>query len=368
MNATLRGFIKKELTQTLRDPRMRLVLFGVPLVQTILFGFALSMEVRNVRIASTFAPNDVIGQRVMERAIQSEWFIPAKVKGNDPQEWIESNKAEVVLIPPPGGLTKAYGRDEGRVQALIDATNMLRAQSVERYLNAILKEVWEDERRGEDLVGKPAVSFSIRMLYNPTQESAIFLIPGLICLILCVVTILLTAMSLAREKELGTFEMLISAPIKTRDIVLGKMVPYTLLAMIDVPIILVTAVLVFHVPIHGFLWQLALGSLFFIVSTVCLGLLISTYAKNQQQALMGAFMVMMPAVLLSGLFFPLDNMPEIMQWITFANPLRYFIVLLRGVMLKGGDAGVFWPNLAAIFVIGLALAGLAIKRFRQTLN
>jgi ABC-2 type transport system permease protein len=368
INATLRGFIKKELVQTLRDPRMRLVLFGIPIVQTTIFGFALSMEVRNVRLASSFAPNDVVAQRVLERAYTSGWFVPAKVSGHEPFRWIEASQAEVALIAPTGGLTHGVGHGGAQVQALIDATNLLRAQSVEQYLHAILREVALEQKRGEDPPPPASAKISVRMLYNPTQESAIFLIPGLICLILCVVTILLTAMSLAREKEMGTFEMLISAPIKSRDIVLGKMVPFMLLALVDVPLILTVAVVVFDVPIRGPLWQLALGSGFFIFTTVCLGILISTYARNQQQALMGAFMVMMPAVLLSGLFFPLENMPEIMQWVTVANPLRYFVVLLRAVMLKGGDPGVFWPNLAAIAVIGMAVAALSIKRFRQTLN
>lgn len=367
-NPTLRGFIKKEITQTLRDPRMRLVLFVVPILQTVLFGFALSMEVRNVPLAASIAPDDAVARRVLERAWASGWFVPAKKSGNSPFRWIESGQAEAVIISPTKGLTRAYGRGDGRMQVLIDATNVLRAQSVEQYLNAILAEVRAESSPTADTPAQPPVSLSVRMLYNPAQETAIFLIPGLVCLILCISTILLTAMSLAREKELGTFEMLISAPVKTRDIVLGKTFPYVLLAILDVPLILSAAVLVFHVPIRGPIWQLALSSVVFIFTTVCMGMLISTYARNQQQALMGAFIILMPCVLLSGLYFPLENMPEIMQWATLPNPLRYFIVLLRGVMLKGGNPSVFWPNLAAICAIGAGVAWLSIKRFKQTLN
>jgi len=355
MNRVLKGFIKKEIIQTLRDPRMRLVLFGMPLLQTILFGFALSMEVKNVRLHAVVAPGDTMMQRVVERSLASGWFVAASAE-----------RAEVTLYAPPGGLTQTFGRGEGRLQAMIDATNMLRAQSIERYLSAILNEVARD--MGVRPEAPPAVSFSVRMLYNPSQESTIFLIPGLVCMILCIVTILLTAMALAREKELGTFEMLISAPVRRRDIVFGKTLPYVLLALIDVPIILTAGVFVFGVPVRGPLWQLGLGSLFFIFTAVSLGMLISTFARNQQQALMGAFSVTMPAVLLSGMFFPLDNMPEVMQWVTQLNPLRYFVVLLRGVMLKGGDPGIFWPNLAALAALGAAIAWLSIKRFRQTLN
>lgn len=368
INATLKGFIRKEITQTLRDPRMRVVLFLVPIVQTVLFGFALSMEVRNVKLAAAFSADDVVMRRVYERAISSGWFTVAKTGGGDPMRWIESGQAEAVILPPPGGLTRAVERGEGRVQALIDSTNVLRAQSVEQYMNAVLKEVAEEPGTSEREGNIPPVKLSIRMLYNPAQETAIFLIPGLICLILCIATILMTAMSLAREKELGTFEMLISAPVRTRDIVFGKTVPYVILALLDVPLVLAAAVLVFHVPIRGALWMLGLGAVSFVFTAVSLGMLISTFARNQQQAMMGAFMTLMPCVLLSGLYFPLDNMPAVMQWLTIPNPLRYFIVLLRGVMLKGGDPLVFWPNLAAIAMIGTGIALISIKRFRQTLN
>jgi ABC-2 type transport system permease protein len=362
ISRTLKSFVKKELKQTLRDPRMRIVLFVAPMMQTIVFGFALSMEVRNIKLAISAAPDDVVARRVMERALTSEWFVSAKTTGSDPIQWIEAGQAEVVLVTPKGGLTHAEGRNEGDVQALIDATNILRAQSVEQYLNAILREL-----KGRE-PAIPRVALSVRLLFNPAQETSIFLIPGLVCLILCVVTILLTAMSLSREKEMGTFEMLISAPINTREIVFGKTLPYVFLALIDVPLILAVAVLVFHVPIRGPLWELALGSVFFIFTTVSIGMLISTFARNQQQAMMGAFMTLMPCVLLSGLYYPLDNMPEILRWITVVNPLRYFIVLLRGVMLKGGDPGVFWPNLGAIACIGTLVATISIKRFKQTLN
>lgn len=367
LSPVLKGFIKKEIAQTLRDPRMRLVLFVVPILQTIIFGFALSMEVRNVHLAAAFSPDDVVARRIYDRAIASRWLKPAQVTGSDPYRWIEANQAEVVLVAPSGGVTRAFQRGDGNIQALIDATNVLRAQSVEQYLNAILYEVVK-ESGPSAVIRTPSVALSVRMLYNPAQETAIFLIPGLICLILCIATILMTAMSLAREKEMGTFEMLISAPVRTRDIVLGKTLPYVFMALLDVPLILLAAVLVFHVPVRGPLWQLALGSMVFIFTTVCLGMLISTFARNQQQALMGAFMVLMPSVLLSGLYFPLDNMPVLMQWATIPNPLRYFIVLLRGVMLKGGDPMVFWPNLAAVACIGAGTAWLSIKRFRQTLN
>lgn len=366
MNRTLAGFIKKELLQALRDPRMRITLFVTPVIQVMLFGYALNTEVRNIRLAASFSPNDTLAQKVVNRAYASGWFLPASVSGDDTVRWIESGQAEAIFIAPPKGFTRAVGREQGEAQLLIDSTNMLRAQSVEKYFKAILLEVW----READGVPPHArgFHFSVRVLYNPALESAIFLVPSVICLVLCVSTIIMTAMSMSRERELGTFEMLIASPVRTWEIIAGKTLPFILLGMVDVPLVLGIALFVFHVPLVGHLWQLFSASLVFVCTTVSIGTLISTFAKNQQQALMGGFMFMMPAILLSGINFPLDNMAEGVRWITYFNPLRYFIVLLRVIMLKGGDPAAFWPNLGALALLGSVTAFWTIRRFRQTLN
>ena len=244
MNKTLIGFIKKELIQTLRDKRMRAVLFVMPLLQMTIFGLALSTEIRGIRLALQAAPSDVMARRVWERAIHTGYFVPADVSGVDPFEWIKSGRAHAALIAPEGGLTRAFHRGDGRLQLLVDATNATRARGVESYLQSIVRQVAADERPA---AGPPAptVLLSTRVLYNPTLESSIFMVPGVMCMILCLITIILTSMSMAREREIGTFELLISAPIRKREILLGKTLPFVLLGMADAVLLLTFAVAVF---------------------------------------------------------------------------------------------------------------------------
>lgn len=361
---TILGFIRKELVQALRDPRMRIVLFLLPMVQMIVFGFAISSDIRNVRLAVKFAPNDVALREIFERSIASGWFDEAKVSGNDPFKWIQADQADAVLVAPQGGLSRAIKRGDGQVQFLVDATNVIRAQGVESYMRSIISQVTEPQSSG----GASPISMDVRVLYNPTMRSTVFMVPGVMSLILCVVTILLTSMSMAREKEMGTFETIISAPVTTTEVLLGKTIPYIALGMLDIPLIMGIAVFLFEVPMRGQVWQLALGSFVFICTTVAIGTLISTFAKSQQQAMMGGFIFLFVATLLSGLMFPLENMPVPMLAVAHLNPLKYFVVFLRNIMLKGGDPSVVWSNIGALAVMAIVAITVTFKRFKPTLT
>lgn len=361
---TLFGFIRKELIQALRDPRMRIVLFLLPMAQMIIFGLAISSDIKNVRLAAQFKPNDKLMQEVYDRAIASGWFIPASVNGADPYKWIQADQADAVLVSPSGTLTTSTERNKGQIQLLIDATNVIRAQGVESYVKSIVSEVsenYEDEHT-------PPLSMDVRILYNPSMESTVFMVPGVMSLILCVVTILLTSMSMAREKEMGTFETIISAPVSTGEVLLGKTIPYIALGMLDVPLIMGVAVFIFGVPMRGELWQLALASFVFICTTVAIGTLISTFSKNQQQAMMGGFIFLFVATLLSGIMFPLENMPLPMFALTYLNPLRFFVTLLRNIMLKGGNTEVVFLNIGILALMGALTIAIAFKRFKPNLN
>jgi len=360
----MRAFLKKELLQTLRDPRMRRVLFIAPLFQLTLFGVALSHEVRNVRLAAVLAPADQGLRDIYQRAIASRWFVAAEVQGEDPFEWIRSGQADAVLVSPPGGLTRAVGRGQADLQLLINAQNVLRAQAVEGYIRSIVPRVFHPEGGG----AMGGVRFDVRALYNPTFETSVYMVPGVMCILVCIVTILLTAMSVAREREIGTLEMLISAPVRPWEIVLGKTVPFVSLGMLQVPLILGAAMILFGIPMRGPLWMLLLAAFFFVSTTVALGLLISTLAQNQQQAMLGSFLFLFPAVLLSGLMFPIENMPWAMRMLTELNPLSHFVALLRNILLKGGDLGFFLKHVAALAALAGLSSALALKRFRTTLG
>ena len=365
MNQTIRGFIKKELIQALRDMRMRALIFAVPAIQMTLFGFALSTEVRNVRLSVISKPGDVLASRVAQRCFASGWFIPAKGV-EDPFEAVKSGRAEAVLIAKPKGFLHSFKRGEAEFQLLVDATNAVRARQVEAYVKAVVAAVAADARRE----AKPPVplALDVRILYNPTMESSIFLVPAVMCLILCVVTIILTAMSLTREREIGTFETLISAPVSNWEIIAGKTLPYILLGMVDVPIILAVAMTLFGVPMKGHYWQLFAAALVFVCTTVSVGTIISSLAKTQQQSMMGGFLFLFPAILLSGMMFPVENIPEGFRFFSYLNPLMYFVRLLRNIMLKGGEPSVFWRNIAAMAAISGTLVSIAVGRFRQRLN
>ncbi|MBN1594462.1 ABC transporter permease [candidate division FCPU426 bacterium] len=366
INRTLEGFFRKEIIQTLRDPRMRVLVFVAPIIQLLLFGYAISTEVRNIKLGVSRGPEDVLGQKIAERAWCSGWFVPAATRGQDPFAWVQSGQADAVLVMPGRGLDRAVQRNHGQVQLLIDASNVVRAQAVERYMKMVLLEVMREVYPGVNAAA--GFSFDIRMLYNPAMETSYFLVPGVMMMLLCLVTILLTAMSLVREREAGTFETLISAPLKNWEILAGKTLPYMLLGLVIVHLILAGAIIIFGLPFRGAYWKFLLAGFVFIWATISIGTLISTISKRQQQAMMATFLFLFPAIMLSGMMFPLENMPRVLSVAAYINPLKYMLVLLRNILLKGGDDWVFWSNLGALALIGVVAVGVSFNRFRQTLN
>jgi ABC-2 type transport system permease protein len=357
----LKAFIKKEIAQIIRDKRMRLVLFVAPLMQLMIFGLALSSETRNVRLASISKSGDVYMSDLVQRALSTSWFIPAKTTGNEPIDWINSGQADAVLIAPEGGTGNAMAHGRGAIQLLISAENNLRAQSIEAYLKAILQAV-----HGTTEIG-PSLRFDVRALYNPTFASSRYMVPGVMSMLVCLLTILLTSMAVAREKEIGTIETLTSAPIDSIDLMLGKTIPFIILGSIQLPLVLAFAVLAFDLPLRGPLWMLAISSIFMLASTVSIGLFISTIAKNQQQAMFGGFMYLLPSFLLSGLLSPIENMPVIIQPLAYINPLTHYMGLLRNILLIGGDPIYFVKHTGILLIIAIVIATFAMRRFKAML-
>ena len=366
MNLTLKAFIRKELTQTLRDVRMRALLFGAPIIQMTIFGLALSTEIRNIKLAAFSRPDDAAFERVAGDFYASGWFDRVNYsQGEDPFELIASGRADAVLIAPDEGLRRSAERGGGKMQLLVDASNATKARSVEAYAKNIIAAA---SAREYGAAGQPALKFDVRVLYNPAMESSVFLVPGVMGMLVCLITILLTAMSLTREREIGTFETIVSAPLSNAEILLGKTLPYILLGLVNAALVVTAGYLIFGVPVRGPLWQLALAALAFVITTVSVGTFISTISKNQQQAMLGGFMFLFPAILMSGVMYPVENMPKAVIAAAYLNPLMYFVRLVRNIMLKGGDPHVFWANLGALALMAVFAAGFAYKRFRQTLN
>lgn len=366
----LHGFIQKEFKQVLRDRRMRILLFVAPLIQLIVFGVAISTTVKNIRLWAKPDLKDTVLQHIYEHAIASQWFLPyvpfIHDQNQDPFQLLRAGKIDAALIAPPGGLTRALGRRTADLQLLIDATNVIQAQSVETYLKDIIDKVVNTDLK--IMSPEIPINFVVRVLYNPTLETSYFMVPGVMCILLCIITVILTSSSIAREKEMGTFEMLISAPIKASTVILGKTIPYVILGMLDAPFILVVAVGVFGVPMRGSLLVLLLAALAFVCATVAIGTFISTIAKNQQQSILGGFLFLFPAILLSGLMFPLENMPEILKWVAYLDPLSHFLALLRNIMLKGGEVTFIAHHVGVLVVMAIAFVYISFKRFHTTLS
>lgn len=367
MNPTLLGFIRKELTQALRDPRMKFILFLVPCVQMTIFGVALSNEVKNIRLAAFFDSKDTVLRDVYERSIGSGWFVPARVsREEDPFELIKAGKADAVLIAPPGGFTKNVGRGDAPLELLIDATNVTQAQAVESYLKEIVRQTVKDDLHVTP--PDPPIKFDMRVMFNPSLRSAIFMVPGVMCLLMVMTTMILTNVAIVREKEQGTFEMLISAPISRSEVIYGKTIPYLILGMSNLPLTLGVAMLVFQVPMRGSYWALVGATFAFVCTTVSIGTLISTFCQNLQQASMAGFLFMFPAMMFSGLLFPIENMPVGIRWMAYMDPLAHYLGLLRNIMLKGGDAYYTLTRVGILAAMAVVSVTLSFRRFHTTLS
>lgn len=359
---TIRGFIKKEFSQILRDPKMRIVLFVLPVVQMIVFAIAISTEVRNVKIGFQYSIPDTEFAQVIDHIENSGWFqvVPLTL-GDDISLKMKNGDLDAVLVAPLERMAVDSERLNKGYQLIVDGTNLIRAQSIERYVNAILS---------DKIMGPvtPPLSLSVRTLYNPEMRSPYFLIPGTMAMIVGLITVLLTSMSLSREKEMGTLEMILVSPISSFELILGKTIPFLILGIINAITILFLAIVVFSVPMNGSYLLLALSVFAFAFSTVNVGTFISTFAKNQQQAMLGGFIFLFIANLLAGIMFPIDNMPMLIKWVVNLNPLKFYVEILRGIMLKDASSTFVVQNILALFAIGTGLAYLSYRRMQEYLS
>lgn len=370
----LRGFIKKEIIQSLRDPRLGLMILLMPLFQLLLFGYALTNEVRNLRLAIYNPPQDVVVQEIYDRALATRWFTPAKMQTKNPIEDIQMGHADAVLVSPDEGITTRMHKPEGKLQLLVNASNVLRAQAMDAYMQQIVQKVIQDTLKQDATTAalKGATSsplqVSVRMLYNPSMDSMTFTVPGLVAALLTTLVITLTCTSIAKEKESGTFETILSAPIKRSHIILGKTVPFILVGVFNVAITLIASRLFFHLPFRGSLLGFGIASLCFLYAAVMIGILMSTFVKDQQQSMLCGFIVLFVAMLLSGAFFSIDNMPAPLRALSYINPMAHYTFLVRNIMLKGGDWMYLLTYGSALIGVGSLIGFYAFKRFKITLE
>lgn len=381
----IREIVRKEFRQTLREPRMRLVLFGPPLVQLIIFGFAVNLDVVDCRLGWMDLDRTADSRELRAAFEGSPKFrvVAAPSSEDEIPELLDRGRVQAVVRVLPG-----FGRDIGRgatahVQILVDGTNSNTASVISAYAGRVVAEFGEqiiERQQRARLVGRtaqtggpvnldlPALQARSRVWFNEDLLSRNYFVPGVVVNIIALVTLMLTAMAIVREKEIGTMEQLMVTPIRPLELILGKTLPFALVGFLDVLLITGAALLVFRVPFRGsFLLLLACAALF-LMTSLGVGLFISTVSHTQQQAMMGSFFFFAPAFMLNGFAFPIRNMPEPVQYLTYLNPVRYFLEIVRGVFLKGVGAEALWPQMLALFGIGVAILGLSALRFRKRLD
>jgi len=364
------GFVKKEFLHIFRDFRTLIILFGIPTAQILLFGFVVSTEIKDAGVAFLDLSKDDITQKIKDKICSSGFF----VKTDDLQNY---NEADLVMKKGRAKAVVVFGDDfgknlisENKAELIIiaDGSEPNTATMITNYLTAIItgfnREVALSAPAGELLI-QPEV----KMFYNPEMKSHFMFVPGVITLILILICALMTSVTITREKEFGTMEVLLVSPLKPVQIILGKVTPYFLLSFINVVVILLLSWFVFKLPVRGSLILLLLVSMLYILMALSLGILISTVSKTMQQAIFISLVgMMLPTILLSGFIFPIENMPAIYDWVSAIFPPRYFIVIIKNIMIKGTGFLYIWKEVLVLSVMTLLFIGLSIRNFRVRLQ
>ncbi|MCK4857450.1 MAG: ABC transporter permease [candidate division Zixibacteria bacterium] len=365
----IRFIAGKELRHILRDPRSLFVAILLPIIMTLLYGYAVTLDIKEIKLAVCDYDCSRESRDLVARFYHSGYFVKAGATDDllDPESVLESGKANLVLTIPPGFAVALKTWRPCDLGLMIDGADANLAAAASNYSNAILQSFLKEYLPpGTEL---PGVTLSQQVLYNPDLKSSHFFVPGLIAIILMMISALLTSITIAREKETGTMEQLLTAPVTPRQIIIGKVLPYVGLALLDGLLVLLFAVFHFGVPFTGSFMLLLFFGVIYVVAALSLGVLISTLVSTQQVAIMAALTVtVLPSVMLSGFIFEIRNMPVVLQYISYLVPARYFLLIIRGVMLKGSGIGVLW--IEAVFLVGLAVAMLTIaaKRFKLKLE
>ena len=371
----LRSMLVKEFIQVLRDSKMRFIIFLIPVFQTLVFGYAVNTDVQHVKTAVYDRDNSAESRDLTARFAKSGYFDIVEYVDSDEnaRDLIDRSRVKAVLRMDKGFAAALRAGHGAPVQLLLDGTDSNTAGIVLNYAGKISADYNDRVQmvQAGRKSGLPATTGGIELVsrawFNENLESRNFYIPAVIANIVFIITMLLSSMAVVREKEIGTMEQIIVTPIRKSEFILGKTVPFVLIGFIDVALITIVATFWFGVPIRGSIALLFGATALFLMSSLGFGLFISTISRTQQQAMMSAFFFIFPAMLLSGFAFPIENMPQPVQWLTYLNPLRYFLVIIRGIFLKGVGMVILWPQFFALFVLGLVILFFAVNRFRKTL-
>lgn len=366
----------KEMIQLLRDRRLRITLIVPPIFQLIIFGYAANLDVKDIAIAFRDLDRTVDSRQLIYRFLGSKYF--KVIDYAEDLSTIEAllKKGKIILsIEIPSGFSKRIKKgDTANIQIIVDGTESNTALIALGYINQILSEFSREtmfqklNREGMARFEEVGVTIESRIWFNSNLESRFFYIPGVIASIAFIIPIILTAQAIVREREMGTLEQIMVTPIRPWELILGKTIPFAMIGFIDVILIAIIGITWFKVPFRGNPAILLLGSFLFLTSSIGIGLFISTISSTQQQAQISTFFFAIPAFILSGFAFPLENMPEWLQYVTYLSPLRYFLIIIRGVFLKGVGLEVLASQMIPLAILGGVMFFISSLRFKKRLK
>jgi ABC-2 type transport system permease protein len=365
----IRHLIIKEFIQIFREKRMVFFLFVTPLIQLMLFGYVATFDVNS--ISTAFCDLDrSYESRELARRLESSGYFAIKHRPESQHEIkdLVDKGAVLCAIQINRGFSKDLKRGiPTQIQVIVDGTDSNTAMIAMGYVNTVIAQ-YGRERLSPPIRAKLSkIEFRTRVWYNPDLKSRNYMVPGVIALIIMLTCLLVTSMSVVRERELGTMEQIMVTPIRPIELMLGKTIPSALIGFFDMSLVTVVGVFWFGVPIKGAFLFLFLCTAVYLLPVLGIGLFISTISKTQQQAIMATFFFFQPSILLSGFATPIENMPIIFQYITYLNPLRYFLVIVRGIFLKGVGITVLWPEVLSLFILGITILTLGALRFKKRL-
>jgi len=372
----IRRVVVKEFIQLFRDRRMKAIVFVIPIMQLIVFGYAVTTDVNDIRTA-IYDLDRTAESRELFRRLEASGYFSIRYSVQSPaeiQELLDRGKITAAIQVNRGFSADIKRKQQTGIQILVDGTDSNTATVAMDYANRIILKYARDLGTSALLLSplpapvRGGIELNALAWYNPELKSKNYNVPGVIAFVIMLTCLLLTSMAVVREREIGTMEQLMVTPIRPLELILGKTIPFALIGFFDMLLVTAVAFLKFDIPMKGSFALLIAATAVYLLSVLGMGLFISTIAKTQQQALMATFLFYVPAVLLSGFMFPVDNMPEVIQYGTYLNPLRYFLVIIRGIFLKGNGIAVLWPQMAALLVLGLVVMTISSLRFSKRLG
>jgi len=376
MFTRITSLIIKEFLQVLRDPRMKFVIFVSPIVQIMIFGYAATMDITNVPTAVYDLDNTKQSRDIIRLFSYSKYFDIQNYlsKENDIKYIMDRARIKAIIRFNRGFAQDLTSNRSAQMQILIDGTDSNAAQIILNYAGSIISSYNSKmlQQRSQIYLKRkdiyPVVDLRDREWFNENLYSKNFYLPGVIAMIVTLMSLILTSMAIVREKEIGTMEQLIVSPIKPIELILGKITPFGIIAVIQMVIIATVGVLWFNIPLRGSIPLLFGATLIYLLTSLGIGLFISTISATQQEAMMSVFLFYFPAILLSGFAYPIANMPQWVQIITIFNPLKYYLIILRGIFLKGVGIPVLWNQMLALLVMGAVVITASSLRFRKNLG